>query len=209
VYLSPGFTVGLTLFKTFSKYRAGVVRLALLALLMRVLVPAGYMPVAVAGGWYLELCPDGIPVDTVAALFGESAHSHSSTTDHHDMSVPAGMSMEASHDSHSSPTGQPNAGQGHPGHHSHSAHNTHTGHEQHQVVQAAEHTDHPDHHAEGHGLDQCDLGSLFGSSILLLAEDIELPLTENPTEFLIDAVALFVLEQRRPYQSRAPPGLIL
>jgi hypothetical protein len=50
---------------------------------------------------------------------------------------------------------------------------------------------------------------LFGSSILLLAEDIELPLIENPTEFLIDAVALLVLEQRRPYQSRAPPWLIL
>jgi len=33
------------------------------------------MPAAVAGGWYLELCPDGLPTAVMVALFGEH-HAH-------------------------------------------------------------------------------------------------------------------------------------
>ncbi|MEO0972082.1 MAG: hypothetical protein AAFX85_03240 [Pseudomonadota bacterium] len=54
--------------------------LAVLALCLRVLVPVGYMPASLAGGWYLQWCPDGLPVEVVEALFaGEAAsaaHAH-------------------------------------------------------------------------------------------------------------------------------------
>ncbi|MEQ8914853.1 MAG: hypothetical protein RIE03_21405 [Pseudomonadales bacterium] len=44
--------------------------------LLRVLVPAGYMPAALAGGWFLQLCPDGLPVAAMQALLGEAHHHH-------------------------------------------------------------------------------------------------------------------------------------
>ncbi|MEQ8857466.1 MAG: hypothetical protein RIC56_02355 [Pseudomonadales bacterium] len=46
------------------------------ALLLRVLVPAGYMPAALADGWLLQLCPDGLPAATVQALLGPSHQHH-------------------------------------------------------------------------------------------------------------------------------------
>jgi hypothetical protein len=51
-------------------------RLALGALLLRLLVPVGTMPAALAEGWFLKLCPDGLPAETLARLLGESHHHH-------------------------------------------------------------------------------------------------------------------------------------
>jgi hypothetical protein len=51
-------------------------RLALGALVLRLLVPVGTMPAALADGWFLKLCPDGLPVETLARLLGESHHHH-------------------------------------------------------------------------------------------------------------------------------------
>jgi len=53
------------------RWIAGV---ALLALLLRVLVPAGYMPAALASGWYLSLCPHGMPNPAAVAALGHSMH---------------------------------------------------------------------------------------------------------------------------------------
>lgn len=49
---------------------------ALGALLLRLLVPVGTMPAALAGGWFLQLCPDGLPAETLARLLGDSHHHH-------------------------------------------------------------------------------------------------------------------------------------
>jgi hypothetical protein len=56
-------------------YHHKLLSLALLGLLLRVAVPAGYMPASVSGGWYLQLCPDGVPATVMAALSGH-AHAH-------------------------------------------------------------------------------------------------------------------------------------
>jgi hypothetical protein len=51
-------------------------RLALGALLLRLLVPVGTMPSALADGWFLKLCPDRLPAETLARLLGEPHHHH-------------------------------------------------------------------------------------------------------------------------------------
>lgn len=56
--------------------------LAILAMCLRVAVPAGYMPANMAeDGWYLQWCPDGVAVEVLEILFeasgaGDSAHAH-------------------------------------------------------------------------------------------------------------------------------------
>jgi len=50
--------------------------LALSGVLLRILVPAGFMPADVGDGWYLKLCPDGMPASTMVALFGHHHHHH-------------------------------------------------------------------------------------------------------------------------------------
>ncbi len=50
--------------------------LALLAMLLRIAVPSGYMPSALADGWYLKLCSDGISSSAMTALLGQEDHSH-------------------------------------------------------------------------------------------------------------------------------------
>jgi hypothetical protein len=45
-------------------------RLALLAFLLRLLVPLGTMPAALSDGWFLKLCPDGLPAQVMARLLG-------------------------------------------------------------------------------------------------------------------------------------------
>jgi hypothetical protein len=42
---------------------------------LRVLVPVGYMPSAVSGGWILQLCPDGLSPQVMARLLG-GGHAH-------------------------------------------------------------------------------------------------------------------------------------
>lgn len=49
--------------------------LALATMALRVLVPAGLMPSALAeNGWYLSICPDGLPAHVAHALFGHAHH---------------------------------------------------------------------------------------------------------------------------------------
>ena len=50
----------------------------LVALVLRFAIPAGYMPAELSGGWYLMICPHGLPQTAITALYG-GAHSH-----HHD-----------------------------------------------------------------------------------------------------------------------------
>jgi len=59
-----------------NNYRRLVISIALLAMLLRILVPTGFMPGSLASGWYLVLCPDGISSSTMAVLMGESGHHH-------------------------------------------------------------------------------------------------------------------------------------
>ncbi len=49
--------------------------LMIAAFALRVLVPVGYMPSAVSGGWILQLCPDGLSPQVMARLLG-SGHAH-------------------------------------------------------------------------------------------------------------------------------------
>ena len=49
----------------------------LASLLLRVAIPAGYMPASMDDGWFVKLCPDGIPAEVMMALLG---HEHA----HHD-----------------------------------------------------------------------------------------------------------------------------
>ena len=49
--------------------------LVLAAFALRVLVPVGYMPTAVSGGWFLQLCPDGLSPQVMAGLMG-GGHAH-------------------------------------------------------------------------------------------------------------------------------------
>lgn len=47
-------------------------------MLLRVVIPVGFMPSGITGGWYLELCPDGMPEQVMVAIFGEH-HAHHGT----------------------------------------------------------------------------------------------------------------------------------
>ena len=49
--------------------------LVIAAFALRVLVPVGYMPSAVSGGWILQLCPDGLSPQVMARLLG-GGHAH-------------------------------------------------------------------------------------------------------------------------------------
>lgn len=57
------------------RHRA-LARAALLGVLLRIAVPAGFMPAEISGGWYLQLCPDGLSATVVAALLGHAHHAH-------------------------------------------------------------------------------------------------------------------------------------
>ena len=57
-----------------TRYRV-LTAFACLALLLRVAIPVGFMPSGISGGWYLELCPDGMPEHVMVALYGEH-HAH-------------------------------------------------------------------------------------------------------------------------------------
>jgi len=67
--------------------------LALLTMLLRVAVPGGYMPTSIAGGWYLSLCPHGMPNPAaVAALANSAQHEH-----HHGHGAQGGHDHGAAH----------------------------------------------------------------------------------------------------------------
>ena len=54
---------------------------AALALLLRVAIPSGFMPSSVSDGWFLQLCPDGLPTHVMVALFGEHHFHRGSDSD--------------------------------------------------------------------------------------------------------------------------------
>lgn len=57
-------------------------RLVLVGLVLRVAVPGGFMPADLDDGWFLKLCPDGMPMSVMMALLGHDHHHH------HDDSTP-------------------------------------------------------------------------------------------------------------------------
>ena len=50
--------------------------LAVLAVSLRLLTPAGYMPASPGSGLLFELCPDGLPVEVIQALTSDGHHHH-------------------------------------------------------------------------------------------------------------------------------------
>ena len=65
------------------------------ALLLRALVPAGFMAAPVAEGWLLQLCPSGMAMSSYMALTGVEARSKQDHSGH------AGHSKHANHSDHS------------------------------------------------------------------------------------------------------------
>lgn len=51
-------------------------QLILLGLVLRVVVPVGFMPANLGDGWYLKLCPEGMSVNSMVALLGHHHHYH-------------------------------------------------------------------------------------------------------------------------------------
>ena len=57
---------------------------ALLGIMLHALVPGGFMPASLAGGWFVELCPDGMARALFEALTGperHGEHSHHAAAD--------------------------------------------------------------------------------------------------------------------------------
>jgi predicted DNA repair protein MutK len=50
--------------------------LVLPALLLRALIPTGFMPLAGAGGAYLGLCPGAVPANATIEVLGHHTHQH-------------------------------------------------------------------------------------------------------------------------------------
>ncbi len=55
---------------------AALQHLLLLALLAQTLVPAGFMPGRISDGQFLQLCPEGLSPQVMAALLGDAHHHH-------------------------------------------------------------------------------------------------------------------------------------
>lgn len=62
---------------TAARMRRVILPCLVLALALRVLVPAGLMPASGENGWYLEICPEGLPLEVMVQVFGDHhAHHH-------------------------------------------------------------------------------------------------------------------------------------
>lgn len=59
-----------------SAARSLLARLVLVGLVLRVAVPAGFMPTNLDDGWFLKLCPDGMSMSVMMALLGHDHHHH-------------------------------------------------------------------------------------------------------------------------------------
>lgn len=68
-------------------------------LLLRALVPVGYMPATLASGWPVQLCPDGMSAEAMTALLGQSHQHHSAVIaqDSHDEHAAHSMAHHAAH----------------------------------------------------------------------------------------------------------------
>lgn len=62
--------------KNRSAARSLLARLVLVGLVLRVAVPAGFMPTNLDDGWFLKLCPDGMSMSVMTALLGHDHHHH-------------------------------------------------------------------------------------------------------------------------------------
>ena len=51
------------------------------ALLLRAVIPAGYMPASAGSGLWFELCPDGLPAGFAELLSGDTEHHHHGKAD--------------------------------------------------------------------------------------------------------------------------------
>ncbi len=51
------------------------------ALLLRAVIPAGYMPAAAGSGLWFELCPDGLSAEFAEMLAGDTGHHHHGNAD--------------------------------------------------------------------------------------------------------------------------------
>jgi hypothetical protein len=51
-----------------------VVACALVTLVLRAAIPAGFMPTAVTGGLLFEMCPSAVPAEILAAMSGAGHH---------------------------------------------------------------------------------------------------------------------------------------
>ncbi len=51
------------------------------ALLLRAVIPAGYMPAAAGSGLWFELCPEGVPTEWTEFLTGATGHHHHGNAD--------------------------------------------------------------------------------------------------------------------------------
>ncbi len=65
-------------------------------MVLQVAVPRGFMPAAVSGGWYLQLCPDGLSAEVMQVLLGEQHqhHGHHGGHQHHGTSTDPGKPCE-------------------------------------------------------------------------------------------------------------------
>lgn len=61
----------------FRHHRLKPLLLLSAALLLRAAIPAGYMPAAAGSGLLFEFCPEGISVEFMQILAGDSGHDHS------------------------------------------------------------------------------------------------------------------------------------
>lgn len=77
----------------FRHHRLKPLLLLSAALLLRAAIPAGYMPAAAGSGLLFEFCPEGISVEFMQILAGDTGHDHSHGDDGVD------------HDKHKCPVG--------------------------------------------------------------------------------------------------------
>ncbi len=76
----------------FRHHRLKPLLLLSAALLLRAAIPAGYMPAAAGSGLLFEFCPEGISVEFMQILAGDSGHDHAGHggTDDGDHKCPVG-----------------------------------------------------------------------------------------------------------------------
>lgn len=74
----------------FRHHRLKPLLLLSAALLLRAAIPAGYMPAAAGSGLLFEFCPEGISVEFMQILAGETGHDHHGGDEHDDHKCPVG-----------------------------------------------------------------------------------------------------------------------
>lgn len=73
-YICTAFLIENTFLSSVTSGHRWLTCFALLAVLLRVLVPSGYMPAALNDGWHLKLCSHGMTDATAMVLLGQGEH---------------------------------------------------------------------------------------------------------------------------------------